>query len=123
MHPHIHQDPFRGCLEIPNTVRADHIGDLMGITNRGGHAAWGHAAVKLERGHKARFHMEMGINKARNQGQACDINCLDALIGLANTDNHIPADRDIACDHAACDQVKNLPAAQNQISGGIAAPL
>ena len=95
----------------------------MGVTNGCGHAKGGHEAVKFERRDQAAFDMQVGVNKTGNEGKARYIDDQSAIVISAGSYDRVPTNGHITGQHLACNDVKHLPATQNQIGRHIATPL
>ena len=122
-HADVHHRAGAGVEEIADAVEAEHVGDLVRIADRRGDAAGGHAAVELEGRDQAALDVQVGVDEARHQHEAADVDHPRAFIGRAGADDGVAADRHVALDEGAGDQVEHAPAAQHEVGGGVAAPL
>ena len=121
MHANIHQRQSRGLKKIVDTRQPTNIGDFMRITDRRRNPMRRHAAVKFERGDKAGFDVQMGVDKARHKDFPGQINLTQPLIAAEHPHDGISANRHIGWHQIAGDQIKHPRTFQHQ-NGGDNAP-
>ena len=120
LHPYIHQGQGRGLEKVVNSGQTADIGNLVRVADRSGDAARGDATVKLERGDKAAFDVQMGVDETRHQDLTGHVNLAPCLIIAEDADDGIAADSDIRLHQVTGDQVKHPSAPQQQIGGNLA---
>ncbi len=82
-----------------------------------------HATVEFEWSEKRGFDVAMGVDEARNDDLAADIDLALAAIFAHRSDNAVVADRNVALDEFAAHEVENPPALQHQVGMGESLPL
>ena len=82
-----------------------------------------HAAVEFERGQERGFDMAMGVDEARDDDLAADVDLARAAIVAHRSDDPVAADRDVAFDEFAADEIEDPPALEHEIGFREALPL
>ena len=102
LHAQIHRGRrARRRGNICRPVDAEHVGDLMGIADRGGDAMGEHAAVEFERRDQRGFDMQMRVDEAGYDDLAGDVDLARAAIFALRAHDAVAADRDVALDQFA----------------------
>ena len=123
LNPQVHDGVVRGIEKIPDAGQAQHIGNLVRITNRRGDAMRKHAAVKLRRADERGFDMQVRVDKARHEDFAGDVNFSEAGIFGMGADDAGAANGDIRAGDLPRNQIKDPPALEHEVGGGAALPL
>ena len=82
-----------------------------------------HAAVEFERSQKRGFDVAMGVDETRNDDLAADVDLALAAIFAHRSDDPVVADRNVACNEFAADEIENPPALQHEVGLGEPLPL
>ena len=115
----IHERRLGGLLEIADAVGADHIGDFVRVADGCGDAARGDAAVELVGRDQGRFDVEVRVDETGNESQAGDVDHLAPVV-VSDPGNAVAGDGNVAGQHLAGDQVKDLTPTEDDIGGGVA---
>ena len=105
----------RAVEEIAQARLPQHVGDLVRIADRRRHAVAQHASVEFERRDERAFDMAMRVDEARNDDLAADVDLPDAAIVAERPDDPVGADRNIARNEVAADEIEDSPALQHDV--------
>ena len=95
----------------------------MRIADRGGHAVGEHAAVEFERRDQRRFDVAVGVDEAGDDDLAADVDLADARVFAEGPDDPVVADRHVALDQFAADEIEDPSALQDDVGLGEPLPL
>src|SRR5277367_2964781 len=123
LHAQIHRGRHRGVEEIAQASDAEHVGDLVRIADRRGDAVREHAAIELERRDQRGLDMQMCVDEAGNHDLALDVDLAGAAIFRHRSDDTVVADRDVALDEFAPDEVEDAAALEDDVRLGEPASL
>ena len=123
LHSQVERRRQRGVEEILDAGRAEHVGDLVRIADRGGDAARQHAAVEFKRRDQRRLDVQVGVDEAWNDDLAGDVDLhRAAILGLGSHDA-VVADGDVARLELAGYEIEDAPALEHEIGAEAAATL
>ena len=76
LHAQVHRRRHRGVEEIAQARLPQHVGDLVRIADRRGHAMTQHAAVEFERRDQRAFDMEVRVDEAGRDDLSADVDLI-----------------------------------------------
>ena len=115
LHAQVHRRSHRAVQEIAQARLPQYVGDLVRIADRRRHAVAQHASVEFERRDERAFDMAMRVDEARNDDLAADVDLPDAAIIADRPDDPVGADRNVAQNEVAADEIEDSPALQHDV--------
>ncbi len=112
---HIHDGALGTVEEVANALGAQHIGDLMRITERGGDAIGEDAAVEFQRGDQRGFDVQMRVDEARHGEAPAAVNNLLAVIAGMGAHDAVRDNGDIGGGDGAGNHVEQADIADDDV--------
>ncbi len=97
--------------------QAKHVADFVRIANCRRDAVRKHAAVELPGSNQRALAMYVAIDKAGDGKTPFGVDLLEAAIAVESTDNHLPANGDVARLNLTGDEVQDAGVTDDKVSG------
>src|SRR5271166_2294956 len=74
-----------------------------------------HATVEFERGQERAFHVAVAVDEPRNHDLAADVDLPPAAVFAEGSDDSVAANRDVALQELAADEIEDPPALEHDV--------
>jgi hypothetical protein len=111
----VHHGALGRLQEVADALHARDVGDLVRVADRRRHAAGRDAALELEGRDEGGFDVQVRVDEAGHENEARDVDLAPAAVAAERADDAVAADRHVARQQRARDQVEDPPALQHQL--------